>query len=329
MSRAAAIAVAAACLAAPQARTADLALVERDAYLMGTRASLAAYAPGRVAGLAMLESALEVLESAEAQLSTWRADSDLSRLNRTPIGTPWTADAALCRTFRALYEWHEETGGAFDPGIGALAAAWSIHADGRVPPDEELRTVLRRTGLRRLTFDPRHCTLVRKGEVTMDAGGFGKGEALDRVAAALGPAPWLIDLGGQVMAGGPRPGDRPWLVDVAHPRQRTTAYLQVALASGSISTSGSSERDLTVGTTRVGHILDPRTGRPAPFAGSVTVWHARALAADILSTALYVMGPDAGLPWAEARGLSVCYLIPDERGAVRVVMTDAFQKILQ
>ena len=74
-------------------------------------------------------------------------------------------------------------------------------------------------------------------------------------------------------------------------------------------------------------MLDPRTGRPATFDGSVTVWHERSIAADALSTALYVMGPEDGLRWAEARGVAACYLIP-ERGALRVEMTRAFRRLL-
>ena len=82
-----------------------------------------------------------------------------------------------------------------------------------------------------------------------------------------------------------------------------------------------------VSGTRVGHIFDPRTGRPATFAGSVTVWHERALAADILSTALYVMGPDIGLRWAEGQGLAACYLIP-EGASLRMAATAAFRNLL-
>ena len=70
-----------------------------------------------------------------------------------------------------------------------------------------------------------------------------------------------------------------------------------------LSLSGS-ERDVRVGGRRVGHILDPATGEPAAFAGSVTVWRERALVADILSTALYVKGPERGLAWADARDVA-------------------------
>jgi thiamine biosynthesis lipoprotein len=117
-------------------------------------------------------------------------------------------------------------------------------------------------------------------------------------------------------------------VAIAHPRVRDRSVLELTIRSGSVSTSGGSERDLRVDGQRVAHILDPRTGRPATFDGSVTVWHASGLAADILSTALYVMGPDEGLAWAEARGLSACFLINDSGGEGTSRMTAAFRPLL-
>jgi len=83
---------------------------------------------------------------------------------------------------------------------------------------------------------------------------------------------------------------------------------------------------MTVDGARVSHIFDPRTMRPAGFEGSVTVWHRRGLAADALSTALFVMGPDEGLRWAEARGIAALYLVPAQGGAVRAAATRAFSE---
>ena len=75
---------------------------------------------------------------------------------------------------------------------------------------------------------------------------------------------------------------------------------------GSLATSGNSERGIVVDGEHLGHLLDPRTGRPAPDFGSITVWAPEALTADCLSTALYVAGPDAALAWvADRPGIEV------------------------
>jgi len=99
-----------------------------------------------------------------------------------------------------------------------------------------------------------------------------------------------------------------WGIDIAHPKFRRRPAFQIHLDSGSLATSGGSERNLLVLGQRQSHILDPRSGLPAAFDGSVSVWHESALVADILSTALYVMGPDEGMEWAEKRNVAVCYL---------------------
>ena len=297
-------------------------LVVRDVYLMGTRASLATHAQSRDTGLAALQSALIALERSEAALSTWRESSEISALNRQPVGTPWRATPATCRLLDDVWRWHAATGGAFDPAIGKLLTAWDVHGEGAVPNAAGQARAAKASGLALLTFDSAQCTATRLSDVAIDAGAFGKGEALDRAAAVMGRDPWMIDLGGQVSAGG-MTGDG-WPVAIAHPRNRTRPQMQVTLRHGSLSTSGGSERDVTVAGTRVGHIFDPRTGRPAPFAGSVTVWHERGLVADILSTALYVMGPEEGLRWAAANQVAALYLIP-EGSSVHTRMTTAFQ----
>lgn len=302
-------------------------LVTRDVYLMGTRAHLATYAATRDAGLTTLESALRVLEETEAELSTWREDSAISRLNRHPVGAPWPAGPTLCQMFTAVYDWQAATAGAFDPAIGRLTGAWDIHGTGRIPSAEALTAARAASGMARLAFDRPGCTLTRRADVALDVGAFGKGEALDRVETALGSGPWMISLGGQVSTGGPAPDDSPWTIEVAHPLERHRPHLRLLVREGSLSTSAGSERDLQVDGTRVAHHLDPRTGRPATFTGSVTVWHRRGLAADALSTALYVMGPEEGMRWADAHGLAAGYLIP-ERGKVRLEATRAFRALI-
>lgn len=302
-------------------------LVERHAYVMGTRARLVTWDKERSRGLERLERALRVIEHTEAELSIWRDDSEVSALNRAPLGTPWKVGSSLCATLTIVADWHEATGGAFDPAIGRLTAAWGIHQRGTIPDVNAFARARESSGFRHLEFDRRQCVVTRRADVTLDVGAFGKGEGLDRAAAALEDVPWLIDLGGQVTVGGTSPYHDGWKVAIAHPVDRAQRYLRLAIPEGSLSTSGGSERDQTVDGRRVGHILDPRTGKPAPFTGSVSVWHERSVVADMLSTALYVMGPDKGLGWAQARGLAACYLWVDNAGSVRVEMTSAFRAL--
>jgi len=304
-----------------------LVLVSRDVYLMGTRARLSAYGETYDHGLVTLEAALETIEATEEELSTWRSSSHISTLNRHPVGRAWTATPRLCRMFVDVWKWYRATGGAFDPAIGQLLAAWDVHGDGAVPTRNASLTALASSGLALMAFDSDNCTLTRHADVAVDVGAFGKGEALDRVADMLTEGPWMIDIGGQIAVGGRSPQGGSWTIDIAHPHQRDKPTLQIEVTNGSLATTAGSERDLDVNGTRVGHVLDPRTGRPAPFSGSVSVWHERGMAADALSTALYVMGPEEGLRWANSRDIAACYLIPVQ-GTLRIEMTRAFRQLL-
>jgi thiamine biosynthesis lipoprotein len=302
--------------------------VQRQAYLMGTRAVLATLAVDRAQGLLTLERMLAGLEAVEAELSTWRDDSRLSTINRQPIGTPQSAADRLCELLAELGSWHHATGGAFDPAIGSLVAAWGLREGGRQPSPAELAGARSDAGLHHLAVRLSPCQVTRLRDVILDAGAFGKGAALDRVAEAElahGTRAWMIDLGGQVATGGR--GGEPWPVALAHPRRRSEAALHLQLGAGSLATSGGSVRDVEVDGRTIGHILDPRTGHPVSRSDSVTVWHPRALVADILSTALYVMGIDEGLAWAEAREIAACFLVPAPEGpAITIRATRPFRQ---
>lgn len=286
----------------------------RQVYLMGTQVALTTCEGSREAGLAELETYIGILGAVEDELSTWRPESRISKLNRQPIGVPFQFTDDVSKMFETLFFWYERTNHTFDPGVGALTDAWGIHDGGRVPGSEQLRFALQRSGLKHFSLDAKNRQITRRRDATIDVGGFGKGEGLDRVlryAQAHGSAPFLIDLGGQFLAYGHPPGKSGWEVDLADPMDRHKPALSLTMAEGSLSTSAGSERDVVVDGKRIGHIIDPRTGQPVVSNGSVTVWHASALAADILSTALFVMGSEAGSRWADENGVAALFQLPD------------------
>jgi len=100
------------------------------------------------------------------------------------------------------------------------------------------------------------------------------------------------------------------IVEIAHPRQRDIVIGSIEITAGSIATSGNSERGIVVGGQRIGHLLDPKSGRPAPDFGSVTVFAADPVAADCAATALYAMGPGRGAGWLSSQtDLSAVYAV--------------------
>ena len=284
--------------------------VERTVYLMGTRATLVVHATDRAAALRQLEQLVRSLERTEAELSTWRSDSVLSAVNRQPVGEPLELPAPVCALWSELTTWHRATNGAFDPAVGALSEAWGLRDTGRRPSPGELAAARAATGLTHVRFEAMACRVTRLVDLSLDAGGFGKGEALSRLfRQPAGSGAWMVNLGGQIAVSGALPAGA-WPVAIAHPARRAESGLELGLAGGSLATSGASERSYDVEGGTVVHILDPRTGRPLHRPESVTVWHEDPLVADILSTALYVLGLEAGLQYADEQRLAAVFLVP-------------------
>ena len=170
--------------AASSART--LPPHSREAFVMGTRAVLTTYAEPRGPGLRRLERMLRVIEQTDAELSTWRADSEVSRLNAAAGAGSRTLTPATCRLLGNLSRQVADTAGAFDPAIGSLVEAWDLHGRGRVPTARALAAARADAGWRHVQFDGNRCTVALSAGSSLDVGSFGKGEALDRVRTAIG-----------------------------------------------------------------------------------------------------------------------------------------------
>jgi thiamine biosynthesis lipoprotein len=283
----------------------------REVRLMGTSLQITLYENDREKGIRQTEEMIRIVEEVENQISNWRKDTELSKLNQQPVGKPLELTSRFCALLREVQKWVERTDGSFDPGVGELIRVWGIQSTPRIPSAQEISAALDNTGMKHVRISE-SCSAVKDRAVSLDAGGFGKGDALDLVllyASKQKLAPMLIDFGGQIVVYRTIPGTESWTVDISDPASRqSVSGLSVRIKSGSLSTSGGSERDRVVEQIRVGHILNPITGKPAEFHGSVTVWHSSALAADILSTALYGMGPEKGILWAEQNGIACLYL---------------------
>ena len=265
------------------------AVTKRARYLMGTVCEIAVDGSGT--GDAQIARAFDEAQRIEGFLSTWRSDSELSRLNR--------GETAASPELRALLEiaesWRERTAGAFEPRVRPLVDAWRTRGEGSIPSADAIRSALDSINARR---------------ASIEEGAFGKGYAIDRMLAAIDAPQVVINFGGQL---GVRGSSR---VTVAHPRDRSKSAAAFTLRNASLSTSSGSERSFLVNGRRYTHIIDPRTGEALPERGSVSVVAPDGLSADILSTALYVMGPAEGLRWADEN--SVAALFIDAENKIRV-----------
>ena len=311
------------CVCASCASPPNSIRVERSTFLMGTMAHFVIKSHDRQHGLTLLEQMITAIEDVEAEISTWRDSSAFGKFNHLPIGESMLLPERSCKWLGQVTHWWTESDGVFDPAVGRLIDAWGLRTTGHHPTTKELDLIVERGGFKSIRFDAHQCMMTRLADVSLDAGGFGKGAALDAVYRMMDEerGAWMIDFGGQVAV-----ANGTWPTSLAHPALRNEAILNFDVIKGSLATSGGSERDLIMpDSTRIGHILDPVTGYPVQWSGSVTVWDMRAMNADILSTILYVMGPESGYDWAVERQISACFLIPNSHGRILVKPTPEFE----
>lgn len=257
------------------------------------------------------------LERVDTLMSTWRDDSELSALNRAPAGEPTAVAPETMEMLELSREVSEATDGAFDVTVGPLVALWGFGADAgppEPPTPEVLATAEARVGYEMLSLDPEAGTATRaRDDLRIDLSAVAKGYGVDRVADALdelGYTRHLVEIGGELRAGGAKADGTPWRVAVETPDARTRAiYGVLEMMDEAVATSGDYRNYYEVDGVRYAHLIDPRTGRPVTHSGaSVTVVDPRAAVADAWATALSVLGPDEGYERAEAEGLSAFFI---------------------
>lgn len=240
-----------------------------------------------------------VLDGVIGEMSTWVADSDISRFNRAAAGTWHALPEDFSRVLRCALEVRDLSGGAYDPTIGALVDLWGFgpHGAPRVPDAAAIAQAKEKCGGVRLD-DARAC---QPGGVRLDLSGIAKGFAVDKVSAALaarGITDHLVEIGGELRGHGVKPDGSPWWVALEG------SDTVVALHDLAIATSGDSHRAFQHDGKRLSHTIDPRTGYPVPDdLACVTVLHRNCMTADAFATALLVLGASDGL--ALARRMNV------------------------
>jgi thiamine biosynthesis lipoprotein len=239
------------------------------------------------------------------RLSRFRADSDLSKLNRdrrTVVPAPPLLRAAVSAGLWAAH--HSD--GLIDPSlVGALESIGYDHSfDGAMPASlEQALTVApaRRTARpdpaarwREVVVDDAAGTVIRPAGVMFDTGGTGKGLCADAVAIHLGGyARFVVDCGGDIAVGGVGAQLTPYAVAVEHPLTGR-AIGSIPVYRGGIATSGLNVRIWRrADGSFAHHVLDPSTGAPA-WTGLIgaTALAGSALEAETLSKMALLLGPE-------------------------------------
>lgn len=236
-------------------------------------------------------AALDEVERLEQALSVYLDESELSRVNREAARRAVRVSRETFLILAESLQMAKLTGGAFDPAAGALARAWGFLAGPRrVPSAEALDAARAASGYWGVRLADGAVRFLTQG-MELNLGAMGKGFALDIAAARLA-RPALLGCGqsSYLAVGAPRLEPEGWVVALGHPCRPEQAIAHIRLKNRALGTSGAAHQYFTHQGRRYGHILDPRTGRPAHRLLSATVLAPTAAEADALSTACFVLG---------------------------------------
>ncbi len=247
---------------------------------------------GRHIGLA--QEALGVVDRLEAQLSVFRDDSEVARLNARAAREPVPVEAGLLGLLRLCQELHRGTDGAYDVTTTPLSRCWGfLRREGRLPSDAEIEAARELVGMRHVDLRAGSVRFLRQG-VELNFGSIGKGYALDRAGRLLrdrGVSHALLSAGrSSVLAVGGRAAG--FLIDVVSPQARSPRLARLWLRDAALGTSGAGVQFAEIQGRRYGHVIDPRSGRPSSGVLSASVVASDAATADGLSTAFLVGGLD-------------------------------------
>jgi thiamine biosynthesis lipoprotein len=286
---------------------------------------------------AVRESVTASLDEVNRLMSTWDPESEISRFNRYRGPGPFRISPPTLDVLSIAIDVAERSGGAFDPTVAPLVEAWGFGPTGAASDRAPISEVEGRApgrpdvpGFSRIAIDAEAMTLVKLDpDIELDLSGVAKGYAVDRIAealAGLGLSRFMVEIGGELRATGTKRNGRSWRAGIEAPVVgRREVFHAFDLVDSGLATSGDYRNFREVEEGRIGHIIDPRSGRPVDWQGaSVTVLHEEAAVADAWATALSVLGPVEGHALAEREGLAALFLVQkDDR--VRARPTTAFR----
>lgn len=264
-----------------------------------------------------------VLDAVNGSMSTYLADSEISRFNSSGIGDTSRVSSSFGDVLTAALAIGERSDGAYDVTVGPLVDLWGFgagsEAEWRMPSAEQVAGAMARVGQDALVWDADSSTLARRKPVQLDFSSIAKGYGVDRIAETLkkkGLSDFLVEVGGEMRVSGVSPRGDAWRIAIEKPvpGQRGVAEA-LELEDVAVATSGDYRNFFEHEGVRYSHTLDPRTGYPVTHnLVSVTVLHEHCMMADGWATALSVAGPEEALRLAEANDLAVYLMVRDGDG---------------
>ncbi|WP_259698468.1 FAD:protein FMN transferase [Pseudomonas brassicacearum] len=286
---------------------------------MGTRYTALFYAAAGIDTDAVGHNLARAVARVDQQMSTWKPDSDLNRLNAAPEQQWVSVPEELATVLSAALRVSQQSDGAFDIAVGDLVDAWGFGPAEQAITAQALATTsshARLSASAALVVDTQRNQVRKRAPLQLDLNGIAKGFGVDELARCLdglGITRYLVGIDGEMRARGVKPDGQCWAVALEKPNRGVREVMGVMeLGDAAIATSGDYRHWVDVAGQSYAHTMNPATGAPLcnPLA-AVTVVASSCMLADAWATALMVLGETAGPRLAQERGMDALFVLRD------------------
>lgn len=276
-----------------------------------------------------------LLKRFDQSASLWVPGSVISLINESDTGG--MADEIVDTLLKMSIEVAKSSGGCFDFTVGPLVNAWGFgFRQGIMPDSNKVDSLMQYIGFDKVSLES---GLVRKEmpEVSIDFNAIAQGYSVDLVGDFLeskGISDYLVDIGGEVLAGGHKPDGDEWVVGVEKPSEDpyTDRELQISIAleDKAIATSGSYRKFFMKDGIRYSHTINPVSGYPVGHSLlSVSVIAGDCATADAYATAFMVMGVEESMDFLSTRkDLDAYFIFSDGDGVLQTTYSKGFEELI-
>jgi len=294
---------------------------------IGTYVSVVIYATTAEEPEEIIDDAFKELDRLSGIFSNYDPLSSISLLNgQGYIDNP---PAELEEIMKLSVEYNKITKGAFEITVDPVLALWS-EGLWKEPEDVQKQKVseaLEFVGSNMIEIAPGKISYKKEG-MSATLGGIAKGYIVDKMMEYLesrGIKNAIINAGGDISTMGKKPDGGKWIVSLENPDNTREKLVTFALEDMAIATSGNYYRYFDP-EKEVSHIIDPRTGYTSNLCISSTIVAGNATVADILATAVFVLGPVEGLKLVEELENIEALIIDNERNIIKSSGIDMYIK---
>lgn len=268
---------------------------ESSRNMMGTVVSLKLESQTQAQGDLCSQQAYAEMARIERLLSTFKTDSEVSKINRLAAQQPVKISPETFELIKRSLAQSVLSNGAFDITYASIGYKYDLRKKSK-PDDATIHSLLKAINFRHIELNYPYIKF-NHPQVKINLGGIGKGYAIESASRLLkkcGIFEAIISAGGDSKIIGDKHG-KEWVIGIQHPRKKNELALRIPLSNIALSTSGDYERYYIDNGERIHHIINPATGKPSNKTWSASVIGEDATITDALSTAIFILGKIKGL----------------------------------